>query len=111
MPELADFLEVFEDHATVVAILCVAGALIGALLTRWVDRSSLDTARRRVATYQEEVVLLNDARADLLARLEERGDELRRVKAELNPRDEHVSAPPRRGPALTARAGKVPVEP
>jgi uncharacterized membrane protein (DUF106 family) len=96
MPELSEFLEVFETHATVVVILCVAGALIGAVMTRWVDRSSLETARRRVAAYQEEVVLLNDARADLLARVEERGDELRRMKAELVQRVEHEASAPAR---------------
>ena len=91
MPELAEFLEVFEAHATVVAILCVAAALIGALLTRWADRSSLRKARGRVAAYEEEVASLNDSRAELLARLEERGDELRRMKAGLAHRGEHAA--------------------
>jgi hypothetical protein len=91
MPELAEFLEVFETHATVVAILCVAAALIGAVLTRWADRSSLRAAHGLATTYEEEVRQLNDARADLLVRLEERGDELRRLKADLARGDEHVA--------------------
>jgi hypothetical protein len=69
-----------------------------------VDRSSLDRAQRRAATYQEEVVLLNDARADLLARLEERGDELRRMRAELGQKDE-------RGVPVATHAGRLPGEP
>jgi hypothetical protein len=79
-------------------------ALIGATLTRWADSSRLHAAEHRVATYQEEVQHLNDQRAELLASLEERGDDLRRVKAELARRGESrepepttwAGGPPRR---------------
>lgn len=108
MPELAEFLEVFEAHTTVLGILCVLAALIGALLTRWVDRSALRSAQARAAAYREEVRVLNDARAELLAKVEERGDEVRRLKAALAEQNDATGATARRVPAGTG-AGKLPV--
>jgi hypothetical protein len=87
MPELVDFQEVIQSYPVVVAILGIAAALAAALITRGVDQSTLDSVHERLATYEDEVNRLNEARADLLARLEERGDELRRARAELARRE------------------------
>jgi uncharacterized membrane protein (DUF106 family) len=90
MPELVEFREVIESYPVVVAIIGIGVALLAALVTRWVDQSSLDTVQERLSAYQDEVRQLNETRAELLARLEERGDELRRAKAQLPRRDIHA---------------------
>jgi hypothetical protein len=87
MPDLLEFQEVIESYPVVVAVLGIGVALAAASITRWVDQSSLDSAHERLAAYEDEVSRLNEARADLLARLEERGDELRRTRAELSRRE------------------------
>lgn len=87
MPELVEFQEVIRSYPVVVAIIGIAAALAAALITRGVDQSTLDSVHERLATYEDEVNRLNEARADLLARLEERGDELRRARAELTRRE------------------------
>jgi hypothetical protein len=87
MPELLEFQAVIESHPVVVAVMVIGVALAAAAITRWVDQSALDTAHERSAAYEDEVNRLNDARADLLARLEERGSELRRTKADLARRE------------------------
>jgi hypothetical protein len=87
MPDLLEFQEVIRTYPAVVAILGIGVALVAAWITRRVDQSSLDAAHERLGAYEDEVSRLNEARADLLARLEERGDELRRAKAELARRE------------------------
>jgi hypothetical protein len=102
MPELVDFQEVIQSYPVVVAILGIAAALAAALITRGVDQSTLDSMHERLATYEDEVHRLNEARADLLGRLEERGDELRRARAELTRRESGArseSGRPRAGPS------------
>ena len=83
MPELLEFQEVIETHSIVLAILCAAAAVLAAIVTRWADQRSLDSAHERLTAYEEEVRRLNDERADMLGRIEERNDELRRMRAEL----------------------------
>jgi hypothetical protein len=92
MPDLIDFQEVIQSYPGVVATLGIAAALAAALITRGVDQSTLDSVHERLDSYEDEVNRLNEARADLLARLEERGDELRRTKAELARRDSGTRA-------------------
>ncbi len=93
MPELLEFQEVIESHPIVLAIISAGVALFAAVVTRWVDQKSLDSAHERLSVYEEEVRRLNEARADMLARLEERGDELRRAKAELARRETGLARP------------------
>ncbi len=93
MPELLEFQEVIESHPIVLAIISAGIALFAAVVTRWVDQKSLDSAHERLTVYEEEVGRLNEARADMLARLEERGDELRRAKAELARREAPFTRP------------------
>jgi uncharacterized membrane protein (DUF106 family) len=90
MPELVEFREVIESYPVAVAVMGMGVALLAAIVTRWVDQSSLDTVQERLAAYQDEVRQLNETRAELLARLEERGDELRRAKAQLLRREGHT---------------------
>jgi hypothetical protein len=109
MPDLLEFQEVIESYPIVLAVLGIGVALAAALITRGVDQSSLDSAHERLAAYEDEVSRLNEARADLLARLEERGDELRRAKAELTRRE--GGARPETGiPRATAPGGVGPTE-
>jgi hypothetical protein len=58
------------------------------VITRWVDLSALNEAEDQLVSYKNEVRRLNEARAELLFRLEERGDDLRRMKAEMARMDE-----------------------
>ena len=78
--------DLIATHPTVMATLGVAVALVAAVVTRLVDQSSLNQAEERLASYQDEVRRLNDAKADLIHRLEQRGDDLRRIQAELSQR-------------------------
>ncbi|MGE0160255.1 MAG: hypothetical protein AB7N70_27760 [Dehalococcoidia bacterium] len=94
MPELLEFQEVIGSHPGVVGAIAVAVALVAAIVTRWVDQSSLNAANDRLSAYEQEIRMSNEARADLLARLEERGDELRRARAELARREGLGNAPP-----------------
>jgi hypothetical protein len=112
MPELLEFQEVVESHFVVLATLCIAAALLTAIVTRWVDRKSLDAANERLAAYDEEVGRLNESRADLLARLEERGDDLRRARAELASQQRgdapDLDAPRTAPPEVAGRRSPVP---
>ena len=92
MPELSEFQEVIESYPVVVGILGIGVALVAALITRWVDRSSLDEAEEQLVSYKDEVRRLNEARAELLFRLEERGDDLRRLKADMARMDERTTS-------------------
>jgi hypothetical protein len=83
MPELLEFQEVIETHSVVLAILCGAVAVLAAIVTRWADQRTLDSAHERLTAYEEEVRRLNDERADMLGRIEERNEELRRMRGEL----------------------------
>jgi hypothetical protein len=112
MPELLEFQEVIASHPVVLATFCIAVAVLAAVVTRWVDQKSLDSANERLAAYEDEVRRLNVARADLLARLEERGDDLRRAKAELAGRQRaltpDVDAPRSATPEVASRGSPVP---
>ena len=92
MPELSEFQQVIEAYPSVVGIIAIAAALVAAVITRWVDRSSLDEAEEQLVSYKEEVHRLNEARAELLFRLEERGDDLRRLKAAMARVDERATS-------------------
>jgi hypothetical protein len=92
MPELSEFREVIESYPVVVGILGFGAALLAAVITRWVDRSSLDEAEEQLVSYKDEVRRLNEARAELLFRLEERGDDLRRLKADMARMDERTTS-------------------
>lgn len=83
MPELLELREVIETHGVILAIVSAGVALLTAVVTRWVDRRTLASAHERLTAYEEEVRRLNEERADMLTRLEERGDELRRTRADL----------------------------
>jgi uncharacterized membrane protein (DUF106 family) len=92
MPELLEFQEVILRYPVIVGVICIAVALFTAVVTRWVDRSALDAAHERLAAYEDEVRRLNEAKVDLLMRLEERGDELRRMRSDLERLEERGAA-------------------
>jgi len=92
MPELSQFQEVIESYPTVVGIIAIGVALAAAVATRWVDRSALDESEEQLVSYKDEVRRLNEARAELLFRLEERGDDLRRLKAEMARMDQREAS-------------------
>jgi hypothetical protein len=110
MPELVDFQEVIRSYPVVVAIIGIAAALAAALITRGVDQSTLDSVHERLATYEDEVNRLNETRAELLARLEERGDELRRARADLARREGPVRSETGRPRASASEAPDSPEE-
>ncbi len=103
MPELIEFQEVIESYPIVVGIISAAAALLATLLTRWVDSSSLNEAEDQVAAYKEEVRRLNEARAELLFRLEDRGDDVRRLKAQLARMEARDEFEPTREPSGRGR--------
>src|SRR5688572_22265602 len=88
MPELSEFQDVIESYPTVIGIIAIGVALVAAVITRWVDRSTLNEAEEQLVSYKDEVRRLSGARAEMLFRLEERGDQLRRLKADMARMDE-----------------------